>query len=233
MNTRTSSCALVVSLLSGSLALGALACSGSADATSSAKSPPLAASAAAPQTSAGASAKPAAEPAPKASASASSEPAPPPPEAPKLARPVKDIITAPTIAFQFNFNNSEINTVTEARCGKESAGDPKVNAECMQAARDKQGIHVHRFAKKGDTWLWSTYERRGNQLVLLHKFIFEFGEETADTVEIKPIGKDQGAAPIAPPRSVVIKCPDEFSIEMTDAKIGRMVFDGKLGLVPN
>ena len=154
-------------------------------------------------------------------------------EAPKLSRPVKDIITAPTIAFQFNFNSSALNEVTEARCKKESGDDPKVNAECMQAARDKQGLTVHRFAKKGETWFWSTYERRGNQLVLLHKFTIDFGEETPDTIEIKPTGKDQGLAPIASLRPVIIKCPDEFSIEITDPKLGKMVFDGKLGLVPN
>lgn len=233
MKPSTFSNAVVACLLAGSLALEALGCSGGSDATSPAQSPTGAAPKVAPEPSAVSSAKPTSEPAPTASASASSEPAPPPAETSKLSRPVKDIITAPTIAFQFNFNSSEITTVTEARCSKESAGDPKKNAECMQAARDKQPVNVHRFQQKGDGWVWSTYERRGNQLVILHKFAFEFGEETKDTVEIKPIGKDQGLAPIAAPRSVIIKCPDEFSIEITDPKLGRMVFDGKLGLVPN
>jgi hypothetical protein len=223
-----------MSLLASSLAIGALACSGG-EATSKAQSPTGAAPTPAPKASTDASAKPASEPAPQASAAVSSTPAAPPSdtETSRLTHSVKDIVTAPTIAFQFSFNNSEINAVTEDRCNKASHGDPKANAECMQAARDKQGIHVHRFAEKNGTWFWSTYERRGSVVVLLHKFAFEFGEETKNTLEIKPIGKDQGLAPMPAPRSVLIKCPDDFSIELTDPKIGRMVFEGKLGLIPN
>lgn len=222
-----------MSLFTASLAIGALACSGGGEATSPAQSPTDAPPTAAPKASTATSAAPS-SPAPQASADASSTPtAPSGTEAPKLSRSVKDIVTAPTIAFQFNFNNSEINNVAEERCNKESAGDPKANADCMQAARNKQGIHVHRFTEKNGAWFWSTYERRGNQMVLLHKFAFEFGEETPNTLEIKPIGKDLGLAPMPAPRSVIIKCPDEFSIELTDPKLGRMAFDGKMGLIPD
>jgi len=221
--------------LTASLAIGALACSGGGEATSPAQSPTGAAPAAAPKASTATSAIPTSEPAPQASATVSSTPTAPPSttETSSLTHSVKDIVTAPTIAFQFNFNSSEINGVAEGRCNKESNGDPKANADCMQAARTKQGVHVHRFAQKKGTWFWSTYERRDSQMLLLHKFAFEFGEETKNTLEIKPIGKDLGLAPMPAPRSVIIKCPNDFSIELTDPKLGRMVFDGKLGLIPD
>jgi pyruvate/2-oxoglutarate dehydrogenase complex dihydrolipoamide acyltransferase (E2) component len=224
-----------MSLLAASLAMGALACSGGGEATSPAQSPTGAAPTAAPKATTAASAKPTSDPAPQASATASSTPTSPPPdtETSNLSRSVKDIVTAPTIAFQFNFNSSEINDVSEARCSKESQGDPKANADCMQAARKKTGVHVHRFVEKNGTWFWSTYERRGNQMVLLHKFAFEFGEETKNTLEIKPTSKDLGLAPMPAPRSVLIKCPNDFSIELTDPRLGRMVFDGKMGLIPD
>jgi len=224
-----------MSCLTASLAIGALACSGGGEATSPAQSPTGAAPTAAPKASTATSARPTSEPAPQASATASSTPTAPSSltETSTLTRSVKDIVTAPTIAFQFDFNNSEINNVTEDRCNKESNGDPKANADCMQAARSKQGVHVHRFVEKNGTWFWSTYERRGNQMVLLHKFAFEFGEETKNTLEIKPIGKDLGLAPGPTPRSLLIKCSNEFSMELTDPKLGRVVFDAKMGLIPD
>lgn len=224
-----------MSFVAASLAIGALACSGGGEATSPAQSPNGAAPTAAPKASAASSAGPTSEPAPQASASASSTPTAPPSdtETSNLARSVKDTVTAPTIAFQFNFNNSEINDVTEARCNTESKGDPKANADCMDAARKKQGVHVHRFLQKNGAWFWNTYERRGNQMVLLHKYPIEFGEETKNTLEIKPIGKDLGLAPMPAPRSLIIKCPNDFSIELTDPKFGRMVFDAKMGLIPD
>jgi pyruvate/2-oxoglutarate dehydrogenase complex dihydrolipoamide acyltransferase (E2) component len=235
MNTKTRFCRVAMSFLTASLAIGALACSGGGEATSPAQSPTGAAPTAAPKASTATSASPASEPAPQASATESSTPTAPPSltETSSLTRSVKDIVTAPTVAFQFNFNSSEINDVTENRCNKESNGDPKANADCMQAARNKQAIHVHRFTEKNGTWFWSTYERRGNQMVLLHKFAFEFGEETKNTLEIKPIGKDLGLAPGPTPRSLLIKCSNEFSMELTDPKLGRMVFDAKMGLIPD
>ncbi|HZF54681.1 MAG TPA: hypothetical protein VE093_38800 [Polyangiaceae bacterium] len=235
MNTKSRFRRVAMSCLTASLAIGALACSGGGEATSPAQSPTGAAPTAAPKASTATSARPTSEPAPQASATASSTPTAPSSltETSTLTRSVKDIVTAPTIAFQFDFNNSEINNVTEDRCNKESNGDPKANADCMQAARSKQGVHVHRFVEKNGTWFWSTYERRGNQMVLLHKFAFEFGEETKNTLEIKPIGKDLGLAPMPAPRSLLIKCPNDFSIELTDPKLGRMVFDAKMGLIPD
>lgn len=227
-----------MSFLTFSGAIGALACSGGGEATSPAQSPTAAAPTAAPKASAVASASPASAPTSQASATASSTPQPPSSpsdsETSSLSKSVKEIVTAPTVAYQFNFSSSDINGVTEERCNKESKGDPQANADCMRAARDKQGVHIHRFAEKNGAWFWSTYERRGSsQVVLLHKFAFEFGEETKNTLEIKPIGKDQGLAPIPAPRSLVIKCPNDFSIELTDPKLGKMVFDAKLGLIPN
>ena len=224
-----------MSFLAASLAIGALACSGGGEATSPAQSPTGAAPTPAPKASTATSARPTSEPAPQASATASTTPKSPTSdnETSRLTLSVKDAVTAPTVAFQFNFNNSEINNVAEDRCNKESNGDPKANADCMQAARKKQGVHVHRFVEKNGTWFWSTYQRRGNQMVLLHKFAFEFGEETKNTLEIKPIGKDLGLAVMPTPRSLLIKCPDDFSIELTDPKLGRMRFDGKMGLIPD
>lgn len=220
---------LVRSFLLGALACTALACSGGAGATSPAQPSPSAASKAGPENSA----KPRSEAPPGATASASAEPPRADTPASRLSRPVKDIITAPTVAFQFNFNNSEIHAAVEQRCVQESGGDPKANADCIQAAREKQGVVIHRFVLKGKTWFWTTHQRRGNQLVMMHKYAFEFGAETPDTIEIIPVGKDAGLAPTPAPKSVIIKCPDEFSIEMTDPKIGRMSFEGKLGLIPD
>src|SRR5262245_54154592 len=108
MNTKARLLRVAMSLLTSSLAIGALACSGGGEATSPAQSPTGAAPTAAPSASAVASASATSKPAPQASATASSTPTPPS-DASGLSRSVKDIVTAPTVAFQFNFASSDIN----------------------------------------------------------------------------------------------------------------------------
>jgi len=93
---------------------------------------------------------------------------------------------------------------------------------------------VQRFVQKRKVWYWITYERRGKQLITLHKIPFEFGEDTGNTVTIKPTGKDKGMAPLSPvPRKVVVTIPNSYSIEMDDPKYGKLRYSAKIGLTPS
>ena len=90
------------------------------------------------------------------------------------------------------------------------------------------------LVEKNKVWYWITYERRGKQLVVLHKITFEFGEDTANTVTLKPFGKDQGLAPMSPvPRKVVITIPNSYSIQLDDPNLGKVSYSAKIGLLPS
>jgi len=152
----------------------------------------------------------------------------------QLDRPPRDIVTAEDTSFELNYSASEVGERDEKRCEQESGGDPKANGECKRAARNKVPTLIQRFVEKNKVWYWLTYERRGKQLITLHKITFEFGEDTANTVTIKPIGKDQGLAPLSPvPRKVVITIPNSYSIEMDDAQLGKLRYSAKIGLTPS
>jgi hypothetical protein len=60
---------------------------------------------------------------------------------------------------------------------------------------------------------------------------FMVGEEKSDWVEIKPVGKDKGIAPMARiPRKLEIELPNDFTIVMKDPEFGPLSFDAKIGL---
>jgi hypothetical protein len=152
----------------------------------------------------------------------------------QLDRPPREIVTAEDTSFELNYTASEVGERDEKRCEEESGGDPKTNADCKREARKKVPTWVQRFVEKRKVWYWVTYERRGKQLITLHKIPFEFGEDTANTVTIKPTGKDKGLAPFSPvPRKVVITIPNSYSIQMDDPKFGKLRYSAKIGLTPS
>ena len=90
--------------------------------------------------------------------------------------------------------------VAEDKCTKKSGDDAKKMNECMAAERKNFPADGYRFKKdeKGQWW-WITVRQNGNRLVSLHKIPVEFGEETANSITLKPVGKDKGSAPMNPP----------------------------------
>ena len=77
-----------------------------------------------------------------------------------------------------------------------------------------------------------TYDKRGDQLVTMHKIPFEFGEVTEQTVALRPTGKDKGLAPLGRlPRQFVITVPNEYSIEVNDPVHGKLVYEAKIGIL--
>ena len=167
-----------------------------------------------------------AEPAAPASA------APPPAEESPFTSKPHDILCGENTSYAFNFRTSDAGKQAEEKC-RSSAGDtPQALSQCMDKARDKAGATVLRCVKKDRVWWWLTYERRGQNLVVLHKIPIEFAEETKDRVTLRPTGKDMGLAPLAgiPPK-VVVRMATEYSIEIEDPKLGKMVYDAKIGMI--
>jgi hypothetical protein len=148
-------------------------------------------------------------------------------------RPPREIITAEDTTFSFNFAASEIGMKTDARCEKESAGNRTAHNTCVRQVRDQLGTKVLRFVKKDDEWLYLVYSRTGNQFNLLQERVFEFGEETANTVTIKFVGTPQGGTRGGPlPRELVITIPNSYSIQLDDPEHGKMSYSTKIGMTP-
>ena len=151
---------------------------------------------------------------------------------PKPTRTPTDILSAPDVLFLFSFNDSEAKQVAEDKCDKKAGNDPKKKNECMAAERKNFPADGHRFKKdEHGQWWWITVRQSGNRLVALHKIPFEFGEETPTSITLKPTGKDKGQAPMNVPAKVVFEVPNDYQIALKDPKLGRLVFQAKIGVV--
>lgn len=160
------------------------------------------------------------------------KPSAPVDDGPKPSRTALDILTAPDVVFLFDFNDSEPKQAAEEKCDKKAANNPKKKNECMAAERKAFPADGHRFKKdeKGQWW-WITVRQNGNRLNALHKIPVEFGEETATSITLKPVGKDKGTAPMNPPAKIVFEVPNDYQIALKDPKAGRLVFQAKVGVV--
>jgi len=155
-------------------------------------------------------------------------------DGPKPTRTATDILTAPDVVFLFDFNESEPKQAAEAKCTKKAGDNPKKMNECMAGERKAFPADGYRFKKddKGQWW-WITVRQNGNRLSALHKIPVEFGEETATSITLKPVGKDTGSAPMTPPAKIVFEVPNDYQIALKDPKAGRLVFQAKVGVVTN
>lgn len=155
-------------------------------------------------------------------------------DGPKPSRTAQDILTAPDVVFLFDFNDSEPKQAADAKCSKKAGDNAKKMNECMAAERKNFPADGHRFKKdeKGQWW-WITVRQNGNRLTALHKIPVEFGEETATSITLKPVGKDMGSAPMNPPSKIVFEVPNDYQIALKDPKFGRLVFQAKVGVVTN
>jgi hypothetical protein len=153
-------------------------------------------------------------------------------DGPKPNRTAQDILTAPDVVFLFDFNDSEPKQAAEEKCSKKAGDNAKKKNECMAAERKNFPADGHRFKKdeKGQWW-WITVRQNGNRLNALHKIPVEFGEETATSITLKPVGKDKGSAPMSPPSQIVFEVPNDYQIALKDPKFGRLVFQAKVGVV--
>jgi hypothetical protein len=178
---------------------------------------------------AAAEAAPAEEKAPEAAKSEKKDEPPAKPE-----RTAKDILMKPDVLYVFSFASSEPHQVAEKKCKEKSKDDPKKNADCMTAAgkqMDDQDSYSFQEDGEGKLW-WVTIQRKAGKLTTLHKIPIEFGDATADKVTLKPHGPDAGSKPMgAIPKELIVEVPSESEIAITDPKLGRLVYEAKLGIL--
>jgi hypothetical protein len=152
-------------------------------------------------------------------------------ESAKPARSAQDILTAPDVVFMLSFNDSDVKQAAETKCTASSGNDPKKMNGCMAKARKAIDIDGYQFKEIGGKWFWMTLRTEGKTLHTLHKFEIEFGPETPGSVTFKPKGKDLGSKPGKLPGSVTVKVPNDYQISLDDPKLGKLVYEAKIGLL--
>lgn len=158
----------------------------------------------------------------KAMASASTEPT--------LTRTPRDILTAPDVIFMFSFTASDMREAAEQKCDAQAKSDPKKRADCMNKEKQKIAADGIRFKQEKGRWYWLTVRRKGNTLVNLHKVPVDFANETAKSVVLKPLGKDEGTGGGRAPRETAVEVPNDYQIIFNDPQHGKMVYEAKIGI---
>jgi hypothetical protein len=154
-----------------------------------------------------------------------------PSDGPKTSRSAQDILTAPDVVFMLSFNDSDIKQAADSKCTAASGNDPKKMNGCMAKARKGVDVDGYQFKEKDGKWWWLTLRTQGKILHTLHKFEIEFGPEKEGSVTFKPKGKDLGTSPGRTPASVTFSVPNEYQIAINDAKLGKLVYEAKIGLL--
>ncbi len=152
-------------------------------------------------------------------------------DGPKATRSSQDILTAPDVVFMFSFNDSDVKQTADSKCTASSSNDAKKMNLCMAKARKGFDVDGYQFKQKDNKWYWLTLRTKGKVLTTTHKFEIEFGPEKAGSVTFKPKGKDTGAAPGHTPASVTFEVPNEYQIVINDAKLGKLVYEAKIGIL--
>ena len=148
----------------------------------------------------------------------------------KPKRSAQDILTAPDVVFMLSFNDSDVKAAAESKCTAASGNDPKKMNQCMAKARKSLDIDGYRFKQKDGKWWFLTLRTQGKAVHVLHKFEVDFGAEKDDSVTLKPKGKDLGSAAGRLPSSITIQVPNEYQIVLTDPKLGKLVYEAKIGV---
>jgi len=189
---------------------------------------------------------PAPPPPPTPVASATPAPAPEPTAAPapvaetppsRSQKPI-DMLTARDAAFLLDYANSDVKQRAKDQCDRESKSDPDKLGACLEKARDAFQADVIRFKRDQDNkrdWEKSVklfiYKRNGSALREVAVGTVQLAEEGTDGVKVT-IGKLKGSRPLFRNQTnVVIRAPNEYSIEINDPDYGRLAYDAKIGLV--
>jgi hypothetical protein len=152
-------------------------------------------------------------------------------DGPKPTRSAQDILTAPDVVFMFSFNDSDVKQSADSKCAAASGNDAKKQNQCMAKARKGFDVDGYQFKQKDNKWYWLTLRTKGKVLTTMHKFEVDFGPEKPGSVTLKPKGKDLGSAPGHTPASVTFDVPNDYQIVMNDPKLGKLVYEAKIGIL--
>lgn len=148
----------------------------------------------------------------------------------KPKRSAQDILTAPDVVFMLSFNDSDVKQAAETKCTASGGNDPKKMNQCMAKARKALDVDGYRFQQKGGSWWLLTLRTQGKKVTTLHKFEIDFGAEKDGSIDLKPKGKDMGTASGRLPGTITVQVPNEYQIILNDSKLGKLVYEAKIGV---
>jgi hypothetical protein len=80
--------------------------------------------------------------------------------------------------------------------------------------------------------VWVIYRTKSNRLVQVYSVQIEYGEQGADTVNIKKLGREKGKPLLFSGVSEFkVKLGGEYSLELDDAQHGLLAYDARLGFI--
>jgi hypothetical protein len=126
----------------------------------------------------------------------------------------------------------------EAAEAEEAARSEKIEAvreECMKQAREKFEADVLRFRRNGPGQIQLVISRRnGSAVKELSVTNVELKQTSGDTVRVEIKDAGLGQRPIMKDRSSFdVKIPNGYSIELEDARFGKLRYIAKVGFVAN
>jgi hypothetical protein len=144
------------------------------------------------------------------------------------------VLTATTVSFLVDYNNSEARQWAEAACARDAkATDAEAKAACRQKAREKflpDVLVFQRDARKNYSLV--IYKRSGVDLKEVSASMIEFADETANSVRLKFKGGGHGQRPIFKGQtSVLLSVPNDYTLAVEDAELGKLTYEAKVGLI--
>ena len=185
----------------------------------------------------------AAEPA-RAPAAEAAPPTPPPAPAPAEAAPAaeaeatpsrlpSEILSVPDKAWVFSFEGSAAYQTAKADCDERFKEDPAARARCVTKARDAFVADAMEFTHDDAGHdVWVIYRSKSNRLERVYSVQIEYGEQGADTVNIKKVGGEKGKPILfSGVNEFQVKLGGEYSLELQDNKHGLLAYDARLGFI--
>lgn len=157
-----------------------------------------------------------------------------PPEEPSAPpRPPIEVLTDSDTDFLLDWAASQLKEAAKDECDANAAegSGAKELAECMQKARDAFSGDVLTFKQKGDGIALTIYRRRVSRLEEVFTGPVQLKEAGATSVTVTTKG-GKGQRPFHQgSREFSVELPDNYSLVITDPKLGRLLYRAKYGLV--
>ncbi len=152
-----------------------------------------------------------------------------------------EVLTERGVVFMIDYVKTESYKQAAATCeeltskkGEDGASEDNEKLQaCLHWARDQFSADAIRFTtdEHGQLW-WAIYKRRGDELSEAHSSPVEFVEVAAHRVVMDVKGPERGKRSLMTDRRrFTIAVPDEYTLELTDPRFGRLVYEAKIGLV--
>jgi hypothetical protein len=170
---------------------------------------------------------------PAAPAPAAPAPAAPAAESAAPTRLPSEILSVPDKAWVFSFEGSAAYDKAKADCDERFKSDAAGRSRCVTKARDTFTADAMEFTRD-DTGhdVWVIYRTQSNRLVQVYSVQIEYGEQGADTVNIKKLGREKGKPILfSGVNEFQVKLGGEYSMELTDDKHGLLTYDARLGFI--